>query len=218
MQTKWLTYTLLALAAALAALLLMRSVAPTPQFGEALDAPRPLPALSLLDDQGQPAQLSDSRGRLRLVFYGFVRCPDVCPATMTVLKEAYAGLTPEQQQKVLVQLISVDPQFDKPNVLREYLDRFNPDFTGLTGDEGTVHQAAREMFVGIQGSADAGAHAGHTAASSAPAASQPAALLHGDQVSVVTPAGEMVRIYGNSAVISGELTRDLPALIRTYGP
>lgn len=229
---KWLTAVLLALAAVLGGLLLYRNVSPTPAGGTALDTPVALPALRLVNDQGEAATLADSGGKLRLVFYGFVRCPDVCPATLASLKNTWETLTPPQRERVQVQLITVDPAFDRPAVLRAYLGRFDPAFTGLTGDEATIDEAARVMFVSNVKPPPAADHSGHTDAQAgaadagaagargtgAGAGAAQAARLHGDQVSVVDPQGRFVRVYGNSEVLAGDLTRDLPGLIRQHGP
>lgn len=225
---KWLTAALLTLAAVLGGLLLYRNLAPTPTSGTALDHPVTLPALRLVDDQGQMTTLNASGGKLRLMFYGYVRCPDVCPATLAALKNIYAGLTPGQRARVQVQLITVDPEHDRPNVLRDYLDRFDPAFTGLTGDAATIDEAARVMFVANvkpqptphhaaeQHSHEAGAdHEAQT--DEVPGGASEAARIHGDQVSVVDPQGRFVRVYSNAEVIGGGLAHDLPGLIRQYG-
>jgi protein SCO1/2 len=235
---KWLTAALLALAAVLGGLLLSRTLFPTPAGGTVLDAPVTLPALRLINDRGEAATLDDSGGKLRLVFYGFVRCPDVCPATLAGLKNTYAALTPQQRERVQVQLITVDPAFDRPAVLREYLDQFDPAFTGLTGEEATIDEAARVMFVanvkpppaqaqstersahtaGASSAGDSGSGSGAANAEAAGAGATQAARLHGDQVSVVDAKGRFVRVYGNGEVLTGQLTRDLPGLLRLHGP
>lgn len=218
---KVLTAALLAVAAILGGLLLYRQANPGLTGGDALDVPKPLPAVTLLDDRGRATTLAAGDGRMRLVFYGFVRCPDVCPATLASLKNTYAALSPEQRQRVQVQLVSVDPAYDRPAVLRGYLDRFEPAFTGLTGTTEAVNQAALAMFVSVvtplpDEGHGAGTHGDHGAAPVAQSAAT-AATLHGDQVSVVDGQGRFVRVYGNGAVIDGTLQRDLPGLIRQYG-
>lgn len=246
------TTILLLIAALLAALLFARDFSPRLRAGTDLVNWRDLPSIPLLDDAGKPTTLAASDGRMRLVFYGFVRCPDVCPATLSKLKQLYERLSDEQKAKVHVQFISVDPQFDRPNLIREYLDKFNADFTGLTSlDKSpeslvTIDKVAKEMFVGIQrplpsqmsGQVDHSAHlatdskdSDSTSDSVANGTSNDtnnvstnndqntaAALLHGDQVSVVNTKGQFVRVYNNAEVIQGALTKDLPVLLKKYGP
>lgn len=224
---KWLTGILLGIALILGGLLVAKQASPSVTAGTALDNPLALPALNLVDDRGGATTLAQGDGRLRLVFYGFVRCPDVCPATLASLKNSLERLTPQQQDKVQVQFITVDPTFDTPQVVRQYLDRFDASFTGLTGDADTIDEAARVMFVAnvkpqpvIDHSAHAMAPAGAGAsnAQAAGAGAAEAARIHGDQVSVVDAQGQFVRVYSNADVISGALQQDLPGLIRLYGP
>lgn len=239
---KWLTTLLLVIAAVLAGLLVYRRVSPAPLAGgTALVTPLQVPKLELVNDQGQATTLAASDGRLRLVFFGFVQCPDVCPTTLASLQNTYRALTPEQQRKIMVQFITVDPANDTPALVREYLNRFNPAFTGLTGKPGTIDEAAKALYVAnikptSQSSSDTGTstsdHSHHGAAApsnaSAPNAavsdgaeanvSAPtAARIHGDEVRVITPAGQFVRVYLNQEALDGTLKRDLPELIRQYG-
>lgn len=224
---KWLTAVLLAIAAVLAGLLVYRSrVPPALSGGTAIETPVSLPALNMVNDQGKSTTLAASDGRMRLVFYGFVHCPDVCPTTLASLKTTYAGLTPEQQDSVRVQFISVDPDVDTPQLVREYLNRFDPAFTGLTGTNEAVNAAAKAMFVGLVDNRPATDHSGHEShAAASPDANHgdkgtsatEAALIHGDQVSIVTPDGKFVRVYNNTEALDGTLKHDLPALISKYG-
>ncbi|MBB6016960.1 SCO family protein [Deinococcus radiopugnans] len=225
---KWLTGILLGIAVVLGGLLFARQANPGVTGGTALDHPVPLPALKLVDDRGEATTLAHGDGRLRLIFYGFVRCPDVCPATLASLKNSYEELTPPQQQKLQIQFITVDPTFDTPEVVRAYLNRFEPAFTGLTGKADTIDAAARAMFVAnvkpqpameMDHSAHLAAPAGSGAdnAQAAGAGAGEAARIHGDQVSVVDPQGQFVRVYSNLDVIGGALQQDLPGLIRKYG-
>ncbi|MFD1731167.1 SCO family protein [Deinococcus malanensis] len=180
-----------------------------------------------MSERGQPTRLNAADGRLRLVFYGFVRCPDVCPATLTSLKTTYDKLTPQVRQRVQVQFITVDPEHDTPAVVRRYLAGFNPSFSGLTGKAETIDEAARQMFVTNVRPMPTRDHSSHqdtppTAGSGADNAQQAgasareAARLHGDQVSVVDGQGRFVRVYGNSDVLAGVLDQDLPQLVRRY--
>lgn len=218
---KWLTAALLVIAAVLAALLLLRAANPPALAGgTALDTPLPVPATPLVDDRGQATTLAASDGRLRLMFFGYARCPDVCPLTLSNLSRVYKTLTPEQKKRVQVQLVSVDPVYDTPNVLREYLDKFDADFTGLTGTPANIDAAARALFVSNVVEEPAG-HGDHTAHSEqgqdAPVSAPAAARIHGDEVRIIDPQGRFVRVYNNAEAMDGTLERDLPGLIRDYG-
>jgi len=197
---KALTALLLALAAVMGGVLAYRSYAPAALHGTALDTPHPVGSVPLLRDDGRVADLRDSGGRLRLVFFGYTKCPDVCPITLGVLARAWDALTPAQQAKLQVQMVSVDPAFDRPAVLRRYLNAFSPAFQGFTGREGRgmddVRVAERALYV------------------YAAPGEKPGTLIHGDGVALVDRDGRFVRVYDNAAVTGGDLAADLPRLLR----
>ncbi|WP_407538543.1 SCO family protein [Deinococcus radiomollis] len=197
---KALTALLLALAAVLGGVLAYRTYAPAALHGTALDTPHPLSAVTLLRDDNQKTDLADSAGKLRLIFFGYTKCPDICPITLGVLARAWETLNAEQQAKLQVQLISVDPGFDRPAVLRRYLEAFSPAFRGFTsreaGSMADIQAAEQSLYV-------------YSAKGAAPGT-----LIHGDGVAFVDRAGRFVRVYNNAAVTAGELTADLPKLLR----
>ena len=160
--------------------------------GTELKNPVKVSGYDLVDTAGKPVDLAaDFRGSVTLVFFGYTRCPDVCPLTMARLARAYelAGAPPDLD----VVMVTVDPGFDTPAVLAEYLGRFNPAFVGLSGSNSQVAAAARAFFVGYSG---AGSSVAHT-----------------DVVAVVDRQGFLRYIYGQDAVV--QLGEDLPALLRT---
>lgn len=193
---KALTALLLALAAIMGGVLAYRTYAPAALHGTALDTPHALSRVELLRDDSRNVNLADSGGKRRLIFFGYTKCPDVCPATLGVLARAWDTLNAEQQAKLEVQLISVDPDFDRPAVLRRYLDAFSSAFRGLTGTQADIQAAEKSLYV-------------YAAAGAAPGT-----LIHGDGVSLVDEQGHFVRVYDNQAVTQGDLTADLPKLLR----
>ena len=197
---KFLTALLLALAAVMGGLLAYRTYAPAALHGTALEVPHPLGHVTLLRDDARLADLADSGGKLRLIFFGYTRCPDVCPVTLGVLARAWDSLSAGQKAKLEVQLVSVDPAFDRPTVLRRYLDAFSPDFRGYTGRKAgsmtDVQAAEKSLYVYA---AEGGT---------------PGTLIHGDGVALVDRSGRFVRVYNNQAVTRGDLTADLPGLLR----
>ncbi|MBA4157738.1 MAG: SCO family protein [Gemmatimonadetes bacterium] len=122
--------------------------------GTVYEDPEPAPAFSLTDHHGEPARLEDFRGRATLLFFGFTHCPDVCPLTLQRLARAADALG-RRGKDVEIVLITVDPERDTPEVLAEYMERFGPRVTGLTGDAVTLEGLRREYGV------YAAPHAGH---------------------------------------------------------
>ena len=115
-----------------------------------LDPPRPVPALSLIDQTDQPFTEARLRGRWTLAFFGFSHCGDICPATLATLGKMYAELKPGERQDLNVIFISVDPGRDTPPVLASYVARFHPDFGGVTGEPARLLKVAMEWQSGFE--------------------------------------------------------------------
>ena len=102
--------------------------------------------LDLTDHNGKPRHLQDFRGEAVVLFFGFTRCPDVCPTTLADTAQALKSLGP-LADRVQVLMVTVDPERDKPDVLKSYVTAFNPGFLGLYGDEDATRRAAKEFKV-----------------------------------------------------------------------
>jgi protein SCO1/2 len=104
------------------------------------------PALRLLDFDGRPRRLADYRGRVLVIFFGFVRCPDACPAELFKLALAMKRLGPLSGQ-VQVLFVTLDPERDTPQILKSYVTAFDPRFVGLTGSTADIDRAAMSFYV-----------------------------------------------------------------------
>jgi protein SCO1/2 len=104
------------------------------------------PALRLLDFDGRTRQLADYRGRVLLIFFGFVRCPDACPAELFKLALAMKRLGPLSEH-VQVLFVTLDPERDTPQVLKGYVTAFDPRFVGLTGSTADIDRTAMSFYV-----------------------------------------------------------------------
>lgn len=100
--------------------------------GSVLEPAAPLPDFELTATTGQPFHLSEVKGDIALIYFGYTYCPDVCPLTMADVRQALNGL--EGRERVHVIFISVDPERDTPEVLGRYLAAFDPSFIGLSDD------------------------------------------------------------------------------------
>ena len=122
-----------------------------PYAGIEVDPPFALPPAALTRDDGTRVQLpSDLDRPVRLFFFGYTRCPDICSLVMADLTLAVARLPAEAAEQVQVVLVTSDPARDTPVALRAYLDRFDPGFTGLTGDLDTITRVAEQMGVAVE--------------------------------------------------------------------
>lgn len=162
-----------------------------PVAGTELTNPVQISGLQLVDQRGQTVDLADDfDGKVTLVFFGYTRCPDICPLTMARLAQAYEGLTDSSGLKVV--MVTVDPGHDTPEVLADYVRRFHPDFVGLTGSNTQIAEAASTFYVGFAGNAPT--------------------VAHTDMVAVLDRQGRMRYMYGQEAVI--KIAEDLPGLLR----
>jgi len=96
------------------------------------DPPRAAPEFALQGSNGQPIKLSDFRGKIVILGFGFTSCPDVCPTTLGVLAQAHKKLG-AQGKDVQVVYITVDPERDDVGHLKKYLANFDSTFIGGTG-------------------------------------------------------------------------------------
>ncbi len=95
----------------------------------------PFPSASEIElkkANGETFRLSDQRGKVVLLFFGYTSCPDVCPTTLAEMKLMMDKLGSDAEN-VQVVFISVDPDRDTPEKVQDYVGYFNPTFLGLTG-------------------------------------------------------------------------------------
>jgi protein SCO1/2 len=126
----------------------------------------PAPEIELTRSDGSSFQLSEMRGNLVLLFFGYTSCPDVCPTTMAELKSALEQLGAEKAQHVKVVFVTVDPQRDTPQRVQEYVNHFNKEFIGLSGAETELQKAWNDYGIFrkiVEGTSAAGYGIDHTA-------------------------------------------------------
>ena len=95
---------------------------------------RELPALQLASTTGTQVDTQALTGQWRLVFFGYTFCPDICPTTLAELRQLKKLLPAETQANLQILMVSVDPQRDNAEQLKLYLEYFDPEFVGLTGE------------------------------------------------------------------------------------
>ncbi len=114
--------------------------------GVVIDPPVVAADFSLPDQNGGTFRLSEQRGKIVLIFFGYTHCPDICPITLSEFKRIKAALGKQAEQLVFV-FITVDPERDTPQRLREYLLNFDPAFVGLSGSAEDLEQVYRAYGV-----------------------------------------------------------------------
>src|SRR5512139_3882949 len=101
-----------------------------PQFSGTVYEPKPAAGIALPMAGGQEFRLSDYRGKVVLLFFGYTNCPDVCPTTMANLKQAVEQLGADGKN-VRVVFVTVDPARDTPAAVQKFVSAFSPSFIGL---------------------------------------------------------------------------------------
>jgi cytochrome oxidase Cu insertion factor (SCO1/SenC/PrrC family) len=104
---------------------------------------------ALTDQYGRPFELSQLQGKLVLLFFGYTYCPDICPTELSHLAGVFDALGP-QADKVQGLFVSLDPQRDTPEVLRNYTRYFSENLLGLTGSVSEVDRVAKQYRVKYQ--------------------------------------------------------------------
>lgn len=104
------------------------------------------PGLRLHDHNGQMRSLADFKGKAVVVFFGYTNCPDVCPTSLAMLMQVMQLLGPDAS-RVQVLFVTVDPNRDTAERLKQYVGAFDPGFLGLTGSEAEIAAVAREFRV-----------------------------------------------------------------------
>jgi protein SCO1 len=112
------------------------------QQGSSFSHPRKVGgAFALSDLDGRPVTDADLKGRPTALFFGFTRCPEVCPTTLTTLSGAL-GKMGRDGDRLNVVFVTLDPERDTPETLRDYLSAFDPRIRALVGSEAAVARMA----------------------------------------------------------------------------
>ena len=112
--------------------------------GAIFDPPRALTDFSLTSTTGQPFTLSEHRGELILLYFGYRTCPDFCPTTSIELRNLYQELG-KSAERVKVVFVTVDPERDDLESLTRYIGAFHQAFIGLRA-EGASLQSLMGQF------------------------------------------------------------------------
>jgi len=137
---------------------------------------------ALVDQDGQTRTDRDFRGRWMLIYFGYTNCPDVCPTTLALMSEVMNRLG-GRATRVAPIFITVDPDRDTPEVLKQYLASFGPKFVGLMGPRSHIASVASEYRVYV---------------ARRPMSGGGYAVDHSDVMYLMDPAGKFVADYDNS--------------------
>jgi protein SCO1/2 len=134
----------------LAAAIVIFTLTSQPSFrGSLITPPWPAPEITLKDHNGQPFSLNNQRGKVVLLYFGYVNCPSECPLTMAHLKLARESLG-NRAQDVQVIMVSTDPPRDTPEALKNFMEHFDPSFLGLTGTPEELQKVWKDYGVTVE--------------------------------------------------------------------
>jgi protein SCO1/2 len=125
-----------------------RGDAPRPGELRGLLLPDPIPKadFTLSDTEGEPfAFVPETEGYVTLLFFGYTYCPDICPVHMANIAAVLHRLPPQIANRVRVVMVTVDPERDTPQRLRQWLDNFDRSFVGLVGPMDEVNAIQRSF-------------------------------------------------------------------------
>ncbi len=117
--------------------------------GSIITPPWTAPEINLIDHNGQTFTLSAQRGKVVLLYFGYVNCPDECPLTMAHIKIALQSLG-NRAKSVQVIMVSTDPARDTLQALKDFMEHFDPSFLGLTGTPAELQKTWMEYGVAVE--------------------------------------------------------------------
>ena len=112
-----------------------------------LNTPRKFSDFDLIDHRGDAFTLERLKGQWSMIFFGFTNCPDVCPMTLTNLDQVIEKLDENENNRLKVFFVSIDPERDSPQVIKDYLDSFKNKIYGITGDPQKVFSLSKSWGV-----------------------------------------------------------------------
>lgn len=148
MQKSSIILALSALLVALGALAASLVLSPGNQPGEVVSSGDALVggAFEATDHTGKRVSEEDFLGKYTLYYFGYTYCPDVCPAELQVLSAAL-GEVPDAAEKFQIAFVSIDPERDTPDVMKDYVGNFWPGTVGLTGSAEDIRKMAGKFRV-----------------------------------------------------------------------
>lgn len=139
-----------------------------------LPTPRAIPAFNLINEKNEPVTEKTLTQNWHLLFFGYTQCPDICPATLSLLKPIMSALEPYGDTRFI--FASVDPKQDTPAVLKAFLSEYDSHFMGLTGDEATMLSLLTSLNLYASTLSDQ-------------------TLMHSTTLLLINPQGELIALF-----------------------
>lgn len=157
-----------------------------------------LAEFSLTDQDGNVFKREDFKGNWSLLFFGFTHCPDICPITLQVLVNARREMAAAGVDELpTIVLVSVDPERDTPEIMREYVSNFGSDTLGITGSLEELRKLTKGLGIYFEKSDSDG---------------DDYTVNHSAAVMALNPAGQLQAIF-SAPHIAENFAHDLPILM-----
>ena len=112
-----------------------------------LPTSRSLPDVKMTNQDGKPIAMNELKGKWTMLFFGYTFCPDICPTTLAQLRQIKSELPKDVVGKLQIVLVSVDPNRDTPQQLKQYLGYFDPEFQGVTASVDDIQKLANAVSI-----------------------------------------------------------------------
>ena len=112
---------------------------------------------SAVDMHNNPMQMNDYKGKVVILGFGYTNCADICPFTLGYLKQLYEQLPDYAQKQLQIMFVTVDPEYDTPAHLKNFIAHFNQKFVGITGTRAQIDnivQLFKARYTQIGGNVD----------------------------------------------------------------
>lgn len=166
--------------------------------GTVINPPLPVTDFALQTANNETFRLSDAQGKFVLLFFGYTSCPDVCPTTLATLKQVHEQLG-DNAKNFAVVMVTADPERDTPEIVSEYVARFNPNFVGLSGNPSDLEQVWDELGVFVE-KQDTGSAAGYL-------------VSHSSSIFVLDPKGALLMTFPFGTTVN-DIVDDLTELLK----
>lgn len=171
--------------------------------GTLLEDPQSAAEIVGTNYDGSAFRLSDQRGKIVLIFFGYSFCPDVCPLTLAEMKSVYQKLRAGETKEMAFVFVSVDPERDTLERLSQYIPSFHPDFYGVRVEEGALEALKKEYWLSAerteQGTGD---HSKHYT------------VMHNSSIYVIDRKGNLRGLLDDYTVGAEKLLSDIRYLLQ----
>ncbi len=159
---------------------------------------REVPDFTLTDQDGSRVSLGDFKGKAVFVFFGYVHCPDICPVTLSTLNNVMTELG-NDSENVQVLFVTIDPERDDQETLKNYVPFFNKSFIGLTGTPDEIKTVA-DSFGAYYLKEETGSESGYF-------------MGHTSSIYLLDPGGEIVLRYPQGKMDPKEIAKDIKRIL-----